>query len=45
MPRKPRFVFTAVPQYVIQRGHNREPFFSMHNERPDPLCLWHATLA
>jgi len=27
MPRKPRFVLPGVPQHVIQRGHNREPYF------------------
>lgn len=27
MPRKPRFNLVGVPQYVIQRGNNREPCF------------------
>ena len=27
MARKPRFLLPAVPQHVIQRGHNREPCF------------------
>ena len=34
MPRKPRFNIVGLPQYVIQRGNNREPcFFSEHDYR------------
>lgn len=32
MPRKPRFNLVGIPQHVIQRGHNSEPYFySEHN--------------
>jgi putative transposase len=27
MPRKPRFNLPGIPQHVIQRGNNREPYF------------------
>ena len=27
MARKPRFNLVGVPQHVIQRGNNREPYF------------------
>lgn len=27
MSRKPRFNLVGIPQYVIQRGNNRDPFF------------------
>ena len=32
MSRKPRFMLHGVPQYVIQRGHNREPCFFLDDD-------------
>lgn len=27
MPRKPRFFLPGIPQYIVQRGHSRNPVF------------------
>ena len=27
MPRKPRLQLPGIPQHIIQRGNNREPYF------------------
>ena len=42
MPRQPRYALVGIPQYVIQRGNNRQATFFTGGFQASCHCFFHA---